>query len=709
MPLDLSGKTRRLLALLPVVLAVSCATAPAPVLPDFAPEPGPLTVRELLELPSVGGPQLSPDGTTVVFVVHEPTIDPKGEARSTAWLVASDGAGEPRAVVNVPPGAGGFSWMPDGRALLCVAASGGISQAWIVPLDGGEARRVTDAPKSIAGPVVSPDGEWIAYASDVEVLPRAADAMPAKVIDDLLFRHWDEWRHGLRTHTFLQRIGGGPAVDVSPGMADAPAFSLAGTTEYAFSRDSRTLFFSRGAETDRATSTDSNLYSVPVDGSEPPKRLTPGAAWDGTPVPSPDGKLLAFRSQATPGFESDRYRLLVMDLATGAVRESGADMDRSADEIAWAPDSQSLWVVTEDEGSHALWQVPRSGASRKLFRANFGGLSLAPDGSFAIGRVSSYVRAPEVVRCELGSGVADGDRWRAVTRVNDRFFASKSLATAESVRIPASSKGAGAKDGTVQAWLLKPPGFQAGKRYPMVLFVHGGPQGAWTETFSSSMWNPQIYAARGWIVLALNPHGSTGFGQEFTNQISGDWGGAVFEDCMNACDWAVQQGLADEERLVAMGGSFGGYMMNWFLGHTTRFKALVSHAGLFDLESFYGVTEELWFPEWDLKGRPWDSELYREFSPNRFVEKFETPTLVTHGELDYRVPIGEGIALFQTLQRHDVPSRFVYFPDEGHWLRKARNREIFVSETIAWFERWLGAPASGPRPRRSIGSPGGRP
>ena len=236
---------------------------------------------------------------------------------------------------------------------------------------------------------------------------------------------------------------------------------------------------------------------------------------------------------------------------------------------------------------------------------------------------------------------------------------------------------------------MKPPDYQPGRRYPFLLLVHGGPQQAWLDVMSASMWTPQIFAANGYVVLALNPHGSTGFGQAFTSQISGDWGGAVFEDCMKACDWAIAQGLADPDRMGALGGSFGGYMVNWFLGHTDRFKALVSHAGLFNLESMYGVTEELWFPEWDLKGRPWDSEQYAALSPHKFVRSFKTPMLVTHGELDYRVPIGEGIQLFTTLQRRGVPSRFLYFPDEGHWLLKARNREIWLREVLAWFQEHL--------------------
>jgi dipeptidyl aminopeptidase/acylaminoacyl peptidase len=351
----------------------------------------------------------------------------------------------------------------------------------------------------------------------------------------------------------------------------------------------------------------------------------------------------------------------------------------------WAPDSKSLFVGTEDEGTRAVWRVPAEGGpSTKLYNANFSGFQVSPDGAFLVGRLVS-LRAPgEIARLSAGKPALT-----LLTQIGASWLHGKTLGEVESVWIDGAKGPAGAKGAQIQGWLVKPPGFEKGKKYPFLLMVHGGPQQAWLDAFGGSMWNPQIFAAHGYVVLALNPHGSTGFGQAFTNQISGDWGGAVHEDCMRACDWAVAEGFADPNRMGALGGSFGGYMVNWFLGHTDRFKALVSHAGVYNLESMWGVTEELWFPEWDLKGRPWDSAQYQDRSPHKFAKNFKTPTLVTHGELDYRVPIGEGIQLFQTLVRLGVPARFLYYPDEGHWLLKARNRELWLRTVLEWFDTYV--------------------
>lgn len=666
----------------------ACASGPAIRLPEALPSypaaPGPLTVRELLELPSVVEPHLSPDGAWVAFAVNEPTLAPGARTRGSLWLVASSGAGAPRPL-RAPSNPSSLGWMPDAKGVLCVSYQSGTAQAWVVPVDGGEPKQLTNVPTGVAAPVASPDGRWLAFSSDVARRPAQPNELPAKVIDDLLFRHWVEWRDNVRTHTFVQDLESGAVRRVSDPRFDAPGFSLGGPIPYAFSPDSKTLYYTQGAEQDEALSTDYNLYAAPVDGSAPPRRLTTNPGWDGSPAVSPDGRSVAFRSQATPGFESDLFTLQILDVASGRIVRAGADVDRWVDEMEWAPDSASLFVGTEDEGTHAVWRVPAAGgASQRLLRANFSGFKIGKDGSFLVGRWTSLTRAGEAARVE-----ASGEGLRAITHVNDAFFATKALGAAESVWLEGARGVAGAREGQIQGWLVKPPGFQKGTRYPFLLMVHGGPQQAWLDGFGGSMWNPQIFAANGYVVLALNPHGSTGFGQAYTNQISGDWGGAVFEDCMRACDWAVAQELADPNKMGSLGGSFGGYMMNWFLGHTDRFKALVSHAGVYNLDSMYGVTEELWFPEWDLKGRPWDSPQYADRSPHKFAKSFKTPTLVTHGELDYRVPIGEGIQLFQTLKRLGVPARFLYYPDEGHWLLKARNRELWITTVLDWFDRYV--------------------
>jgi dipeptidyl aminopeptidase/acylaminoacyl peptidase len=665
----------------------SCRMAGPVALPKFESKAGPLTIEELLQLPSVVSPCVSSDGKTVVFIVNEPTLDPKKKARATMWTVPADGSEDPSPVSNAPSNPSSPRFSPDGRSILCLSSASGAPQAWVVPLGGGQARKITNMEGGVADPIWSPDGHRIAFASDVKLKTGIPEGVEARLIDRLLFRHWTEWRNDLRTHTFVAGVDGGAAVRVSSEAFDAPGFSLGGPTPYAFSVDGKWIYYTQGTEKDNATSTDFNLYVAPSDGSSPGVRLTANKGWDGSPAPSPDGQYVAFRSQATDGFESDLFTVQIYNIKTKEIRRVGADIDRWVDEILWAPDSKSVYLGTEDEGTHALWKSPLDGGkSTQIVRTNITGLTMPASGAFVIGRWSSLSRAGEVGKVQL----KDGSR-TLITKVNDAFFRDEPMGAVESVWIDGASGVEGARDGgKIHGWLVTPPNYQKGKPAPFILMIHGGPQQSWLDNFGGSgMWNPQIYAAQGYVVLALNPHGSTGFGQKYTNQISGDWGGAVYEDCMKAVDWAISKGYADPRRMAAIGASFGGYMVNWILGHTERFKALVSHAGVYNLDSMYGVTEELWFPEWELKGLPWTSAQYRDRSPHVFAKNFKTPTLVTHGELDYRVPIGEGIQLFTTLQRLGVPSKFLYFPDEGHWLNKVRNRELWLRTVFDWLNHYV--------------------
>jgi dipeptidyl aminopeptidase/acylaminoacyl peptidase len=315
---------------------------------------------------------------------------------------------------------------------------------------------------------------------------------------------------------------------------------------------------------------------------------------------------------------------------------------------------------------------------RVALSSHFAGLSQPHSGDFLIAAQDSFLRAPEVVRLNTSNW-----SWKPLTTENDATYRSRALPTAESFRYK------GALGAQIQSWLLKPPGFNAGRKYPCLLLIHGGPQTTWNDAFSFR-WNAMTFAAHGYVVVAPNPHGSSAFGQAFTEQISGDWGGAVYEDIMKAGDWAEAQPYLDKSRIGAAGASYGGYMVNWLMGHTDRFKVLVSHAGVFNLDSEYGATEELWFPEWEFKGPPWQNrELYEKFSPHLFAGKFKTPTLVTHGELDYRVPIDQGLQLFTALKRQNIDSRLLYYPDEGHWILKLKNSKLFYETVFDWLDRYL--------------------
>lgn len=673
-------------ALAACLFVISCKTLDAPSMPRHAAGPGNLTIEELLQMPQVVAPALSPNGSTTAFILSEPTLDPKKKGKSSLWMARTDGTGEPWPVAGTPSNPSNPRFSPDGKLILVTSAQSGAPQAWVVSAEGGSARQITNAKNGVADPIFSPNGKMIAYASDVDLPSPVPDGLQAKVIDKLLFRHWTEWRDTVRTSTFITDVEGGATRQISNSEFDAPGFSLGGPTPYAFSADSRFLYYTQGTEGNDAISTDFNLYVAPADGSGKGTRLTKNKGWDGSPAPSPDGKYVAFRSQATDGFESDRFTVQLLDTANGSIHQVANDIDRWIDEILWSPDSKVLYLGAEDQGTHAIWRTPAAGgSSTQIIRGNVTSLSLSPDNKFILGRWMSLQRAGEIARINI----KDGGRV-LLTNLNGEFFNTKKMGEAESVWIPSAKGVPGARGQEIQGWLVTPPNYKKGTPAPFILMIHGGPQQAWLDSFGGSgMWNPQIYAAQGYVVLALNPHGSTGFGQELTNEISGDWGGAVYEDCMNAVDWAITNKFADPKRMAAIGASFGGYMVNWILGHTDRFKATVCHAGVYNLDSMWGVTEELWFPEWELKGLPWTSAQYRDKSPHVFAKNFKTPTLVTHGELDYRVPIGEGIQLYTTLQRLGVPSKFVYFPDEGHWLLKARNRELWLRETFAWLNKYV--------------------
>lgn len=672
----------------------------------------PLAFADLIAMKRVGDAQISPDGNQVAFVVNVVSLENNRGVRSI-WRVPAVG-GAPQQMITSSGNDDTPRWSPDGRHLAFLSTREGAPQIFVTDADGSGVQKITSVPEGVSEFIWSPDGRMFAFVT--EVYPDCPDLnctaqqgtaaeknrVKAVLTDRLLFRHWNSFKHGKRSHLFVISAAGGEPRDLTPGDYDVPPFSLGDPTAFDFSPDSREICFARNTDKVEAVSTNNDLFLVSVAGGEP-RHLTgdnPGS--DTTPRYSPDGRYIAYRSQARNGYESDRFRLLLYDRQTGRSRELSAGFDRWVEDLIWLPDSSRLILTGQDRGREALWFAPLNGDKfgKLISEGANGGVTVSADG-----KVMVFTRSTMTMPTEVFRASADGTGVRQLTQTNAELLSQLNLPPPEDFEyagartpvmrtkklgpIKASTDIGRGRTAMIHGFIVKPPQFDPARKYPMVLLVHGGPQGAWMDAWSYR-WNAQMFAARGYVTVLINPHGSTGYGQALTEQISGDWGGAAYEDLMKGVDYIIKQGYVDSQRIGAAGASYGGYMINWMLGHTDRFRALVSHAGVYNLTSMYGATEELWFPEWEFKGVPWENpELYAKWSPHLFARNFKTPTLVVHGELDYRVPIGEGLQLYTTLQRRGVPSQLLYFPDEGHWVLKPQNSELWHKTVLDWLDRWL--------------------
>lgn len=649
----------------------------------------PMSFDDLISMKRVADAQISPDGSRVAYVVNVISKEANKGKRSIQTVPTAGGAPQPLVTSNGNDDTP--RWSPDGTRLAFLSTREGAPQLYVASADGSNQRKVTSVPEGVSDFIWSPDGKLFAFVTDVypeckdlrctAEKSQAAEQSKVKAViaDRLLFRHWNEFKRGKRSHLFVVSSEGGEPRDLTPGDYDVPPFSLGDPTAFAFSPDSKEVCFARNTDKVEAISTNNDLFTVSVEGGEP-KRLTgSNTGSDTTPRYSPDGKFIAYRSQQRNGYESDRFRLMLYDRAKGSSRELSTGFDRWVEDLAWLPDGSGLILTSQDRGRDALWLAPMNGDKFKRLTndGSNGGVTISADG-----KVMAFTGQSMTMPAEVFKAGTDGSNVTQLTRTNAELLAQLDLSK------PEDFEYTGALKTKIHGFIVKPPQFDKAKKYPMILLIHGGPQGAWLEAWSYR-WNPEMFAARGYVTVMINPHGSTGYGQAFTEQISGDWGGAVYEDLMKGVDYVIAQGYVDPNRMGAAGGSYGGYMVNWMLGHTDRFKAFVSHAGIFNATSMY-ATEELWFQEWEFKGTPWDNpQLYQKWSPHLYAKNFKTPTLVVHGELDYRVPVGEGLQLFQTLQRRGVPSKLLYFPDEGHWVLKPQNSELWYKTVLDWFDQWL--------------------
>ena len=650
----------------------------------------PFTFDEMMKVRRVSDPQLSPDGKWVAYTITVYDVE-KNSKNTDIWLVPA-GGGDARQMTRSPKSDERPRWSPDSKRLAFVSTRSGPSQIWILSIEAGEPTPVDTHGVEASGVLWSPDGGHLVFVSDV--YPECSDAacnekkekdresnpVKAKVLDKLLFRRWNAWKDGKRGHLFVVATAGGVPRDLTPGDADVPPFSLGGPDDYAFSPDGKELCFVRNMDKEEALSTNSDLWVVPVEGGSEPRKITGNLAADVSPLYSPDGKFIAYRAQSRPGFESDRWQLMLLDRASSQAKSLTPSFDRSVDSFAWTHDSQSLYVIAGDQARQPLFKVSVGGGPlQKVVDSHTNDeLQVSADGQRIV-----FSRQTLSVPAEIYTAQPNGTDLKPLTTTNQELLSQVDLPTADSLRF------AGAGGTKVQTWILKPPHFDPAKKYPLLLAIHGGPQGVWGDAMSYR-WNGQVFASQGYVVMMPNPRGSTTFGQKFVDEIRDDWGGKVYEDLMKAVDHALALGYIDPNHLAAAGGSFGGYMVNWMAGHTDRFKCLISHAGVFNLTSMYGATEELWFPEWEFVGTPWTNRAtYEKWSPHQFAKNFKTAMLVIHGELDFRVPIGEGFQLFTYLQRLKVPSRMLYFPDEGHWILKPKNSQQWYKTFFEWLDRYL--------------------
>jgi dipeptidyl aminopeptidase/acylaminoacyl peptidase len=688
-----------------ILLTLSLAVPPAMADPTH-----PFSVHDMLAMDRVSDPQVSPDGKWVVFVVRETDLEANC-GRTDLWLVSTDGTGL-RRLTSHPQSDTNPRWDPDGRTIWFLSDRSGSSQVWRIAVDGGEADQVTREPLDVGNLQVAPDGWHIAYT--MEVFPDGPTAQATKdrldtkernkatgrVYDRLFVRHWDVWEDGRRYHLFVrpaaagrESVTDGNAVDVMKGMdADTPSQPFGGSEEISFTPDGREVVFSaKDVGVSEAWSTDFDLYAAPVDGSAPPRCLTEeNQAWDTQPVFSPDGKTLAYLAMSRPGYEADRFRIVVKDWPSGSTRILTEGWDRSPSAIGWSADGRSLYAVAPNVGQDSLFATDVAGGTARTI-VKEGVVQAFDAGTRGIVYSLSDLRAP----AELYSVQPDGAGVRKLTDINAEKVRAARTGDYEQFSF------AGWNDETAYGYVVKPADFEPGRKYPVAFLIHGGPQGSWNNIFHYR-WNPQAFAGAGYAVVMVDFHGSTGYGQAFCDAIRGDWGGKPLVDLQKGLAAALERyPWMDGDRVGALGASFGGYMINWIAGQwPDRFRCLVNHDGTLDERMAYFDTEELWFPEWEYSGTPWDRpESYEHQNPVRFVQNWKTPMLVIHGGQDFRVAATHGLGTFNALQRRGIPSKLLYFPDENHWVLKPQNSILWHETVIAWLDQWLKPAGSADRPR----------
>lgn len=670
-----------------LILAVLC-TFPCIALGET--QSHPFSVHDMLAMDRISDPQVSPDGQFIVFALRKTDLE-ANKGRTDLWLVKIDGS-DLRRLTSHPASENNPRWSPDGRWIYFLASRGETSQVWRIAHDGGEAEQVTRTPLDVGAFAVSNDGLKLAIAMEVfpgmspeETKTRLDEQSKKKstgmIYDKLMVRHWDSWKDGRRSHVFVVPAWGDQPVDIMKDMdADCPTKPFGGSEDFTFAPDGESIIFSaKVADRDEAWTTNVDLFASPIDQPAQPVSLTTQSrAWDASPIFSADGKL-AYLSMSRPGYEADKFRVMILANPTTTAICITNDWDRSAGEIAWSADGKTIYAAADNLGQRSLFSINL---------ATTAVTTLVQEGNITSVRVAGErlvflmdnLKSP----AELYSVNSDGSDLKQITKINAEKVAAARMGDYEQFTFK------GWQDETVYGYVVKPVDFDATKKYPVAFLIHGGPQGSFGNHFHYR-WNPQAYAGAGYAAVMIDFHGSTGYGQAFTDSIRGDWGGKPLEDLKKGLDAATAKyPWLDGDRVGALGASYGGYMINWIAGNwSDRFKCLVCHDGNLCERMAYYDTEELWFPEWDHMGTPWENpEHYEKHNPINFVKNWKTPMLVIHGSLDYRVVDTQGIGTFNALQRRGIPSKFLHFPDENHWVLKPANSILWHETVIGWLDQW---------------------
>ena len=677
-----------------IFLAVALAVALAAPLAAAATHP--FGVRDMQSMDRVAEPVVSPDGKLVVFSVTATNLD-ANKRSSSLWITHTDGTGPRHLTTQTAKNDTGARFSPDGKAVWFLSNRSGSYQVWRIPVDGGEAEQITDEPLDVANLVVAPDGTRIAYSMpmypDCDSIACtksrkdqvAGQKATGRIFESAMIRHWDSWFDGTRSHLFVRGVAKGAAsVDVTKGLnADVPSTPFGGTEELAFAPDSKSIVFTaKDVGRAEAWSTNFDLFVVPCDGSAKPRNLTAdNPATDTRPLFSPDGKTLVYLAMKRAGYESDRLRVVTLAWpAAGAKpRVLTEAWDRSPDDLAWTRDGKSLLAAADNLGHKSLFRIdPTSGKATEIVKE---GTAHSPGDT---GSVIVYGHDTFKVPTDLWTVKLDGTGAKKITSFNAERLAAARMGDTEELWFE------GANGDKVHGWIVKPIDFDAARKYPIAFLIHGGPQGSWNNDFHYR-WNPELFAAAGYATVAIDFHGSTGYGQTFIDGINDDWGGKPLVDLQKGLAAAIAKSpYMDGDRACALGASYGGWMINWIAGNwSDRFKCLVAHDGNIDESAAYYETEELWFPEWEHKGTPWENPAgYAKASPAAHMANWKTPMLIVHGGQDFRVVETQGIGAFNALQRRGIPSKFLYFPDENHWVLKPQNSILWYDTVLAWCDQW---------------------